>query len=280
MDYLPLPLVQLLLGMLLAALAAGGAYLLGWLDLSGAFAAFGVGVIVFGLGGLAWSLVLLTFFASSSLLSKLFKDHKEETEKYSAKGARRDAAQVLANGGLASLFVLLSLFTRSDGLAWCGFAAALAAANADTWATEIGALSRVAPALITTGQPVAKGVSGGISRLGTWGSVAGAVLVALVAWLAWPWVGNERSLWAALAIAFAGVVGSLVDSFLGATLQGVYYCPQCAIETEKFPWHTCGTETVHRRGWRWLNNDWVNLGCTLAAALLAIILVGGGSLLG
>jgi uncharacterized protein (TIGR00297 family) len=280
MFYLALPQVQLLIGVLLAMLAAGLGNLLGWLDLSGSFAAFGVGVIVFGLGGWAWSLVLLTFFVSSSLLSKLFTSRKEDSEKYSAKGARRDAAQVLANGGVASIFVLISLFMRDDWLAWCGFAAAFAAANADTWATEIGALSKIAPVLITNGRSVEKGVSGGISRVGTLGSIAGAVLVALVAWLVWPWVDSQRSFWAVLAIAFAGVVGSLVDSFLGATLQRVNYCPKCDKETEKSPWHTCGAETIHRRGWRWLDNDWVNFLCTASAALLAILLIGGAGLLG
>ncbi len=65
-----------------------------------------------------------------------------------------------------------------------------------------------------------------------------------------------------LLITFAGLAGSLFDSFLGATVQAMYYCPTDKKETEKHPLHTCGTETVHIRGWEWLNNDWVNFACS------------------
>jgi len=69
-----------------------------------------------------------------------------------------------------------------------------------------------------------------------------------------------------------GVVGSLVDSLLGATLQAIYFCPACQKETEKHPQHTCGGKTVHQRGLAWLNNDGVNFLCTLSAALAGVCL--------
>jgi len=77
------------------------------------------GSVVFGLGGLPWAAVLLTFFISSSLLSILFKSHKIESEKYAAKGLRRDAGQVLANGGLAGLAVIVyGFFPKMAGPGW------------------------------------------------------------------------------------------------------------------------------------------------------------------
>jgi len=55
--------------------------------------------------------------------------------------------------------------------------------------------------------------------------------------------------------------GALFDSLLGATVQAIYYCPACQKETERYPSHSCGTETGQIRGWTWLSNDWVNFAC-------------------
>ena len=60
------------------------------------------------------------------------------------------------------------------------------------------------------------------------------------------------------------------DSLLGGTVQAMYFCPTDQKETEKHPLHTCGTETVHIRGWQWLDNDWVNFGCGLFAVIVAM----------
>jgi len=75
-----------------------------------------------------------------------------------------------------------------------------------------------------------------------------------------------------LFITIGGMVGSLVDSVLGATLQASYFCPQCDQQTEKTPRHSCGTETTYLRGISWLNNDWVNAACTLSAGIIGMLL--------
>jgi uncharacterized membrane protein len=81
----------------------------------------------------------------------------------------------------------------------------------------------------------------------------------------------DLALFAILTI--SGVAGSLFDSLLGATLQAIFYCPTCGKETEQHPLHTCETPTHLVRGLPWLNNDLVNVACTLFAALAAIILL-------
>ena len=265
------------LNLAVSALLAGFISLAAWrarsLSPQGVLAATLLGTVIFGLGGLAWAILLLGFFISSSLLSRLFKRRKQTLEEKFSKGTRRDAGQVAANGGAAGLLVLLHLFQPGADWVWAAYAGALAAANADTWATELGVLSRAAARLITTGQPVERGTSGGITPLGTLASTAGALLIALLAVLFWQ--GESASLpflhrlgWAAV-ITLAGLAGSLLDSLLGAAVQSIYYCPTCQKETERHPLHICGTATERRRGLIWLDNDWVNAICTLGGALAA-----------
>ena len=286
-------LIDLLVGFLLAALIGLAAWRIQALQPLGALAATLLGAVVFGLGGLGWAILLLGFFISSSLLSRLFRKRKQALDEKFSKGSQRDAGQVAANGGLAGLFVLCHLLAPAAVWPWLGFAGALAAANADTWATELGVLSRSTPRLITTGKPVERGASGGVSSQGILAALAGSLLIALLAVLFWQghvfdsppgapaWLarmisgqnvapGAISSLGWLAWITLAGLAGSLVDSLLGATLQAIYYCPACQKETERHPRHTCGTPTIRIRGWAWLNNDWVNVACTLAGAILAV----------
>ncbi len=275
-----LPLtIQLPLGLLLAVIVAYGAYRAQALDLGGALAAGILGTVIFGLGGLAWALVLLAFFISSSTLSRLFGGRKAAAEEKAAKGSRRDTWQVLANGGIAGLCALLiRLVPARNGpetAIWLVFCASLAAANADTWATELGVLSHGQPVMITNGKKVEPGTSGAVSPTGTVAALAGSALIALLGGLLEGWALHSPSIvtshWRLYGLVLlAGLAGSLIDSLLGATLQVIYFCPNCQKETERHPRHVCGTETTLIRGWPWLNNDWVNGACTFSSAVLAL----------
>ena len=192
-----------------------------WLTGRGAAAALAVGLAT--VWGFGWRgvVLLLAFFVSSSLLS-------EKTT--------RNERQVIANGGVAAVAALAG--------SWTAFAGALAAASADTWASEIGRRSRTPPRLITTGQPVPAGTDGGMTVLGTAGGVVGAGFVAgcsvLLPRVMGPGSAHPGWFWAVIAV--AGGLGMVLDSLLGATLQGKT---------------------------RWLDNDAVNLLATLAGAALA-----------
>ena len=259
--------MQLLFGFLIAIMIAYLAYQVRSLNQSGALAATIVGTIIFGLGGWQWTVLLLTFFITSSALSRLFKKRKQGLDEKFSKGHERDAGQVFGNGGLATAFVLFHALRPESTIGWVGFAASLAAVNADTWATELGVLNPHPPRLITKlNQVVEKGTSGGISFIGTLASLAGSFVIALPASL---FTGN----WSLIPIiTLTGLFGSLFDSLLGATVQAMYYCPTDKKETEKHPLHICGTETVHIRGWKWLNNDWVNFACGAFGVLIALLL--------
>jgi uncharacterized protein (TIGR00297 family) len=262
--------MNILLGFLLAVCIAAAAWKAGSLSISGALAAVLLGTVIFGMGGLGWSILLLAFFTSSSVLSRLFKRQKAGVQEKFSKGSQRDAGQVLANGGAAGLCVLLHVLFPGEAWPWAAFAGALAAANADTWATELGVLSRTRPRLITTGQVVETGTSGGITLAGTAAAMGGSFLIASLAVILWQGNGLALALpvWL-IWILLSGTAGSLLDSLLGATLQAIYYCPACHKETERYPEHTCGTPTRRIKGQPWMDNDWVNGLCTLAGALLA-----------
>jgi len=201
--------------------------------------------------------VLLGFFISSTLLSRVGRERKRAIGEL-AKGGARDAWQVLANGGVATLGIV-----AGGPLGIAAFAGAYAAANADTWGTELGMLARQPPRSILTGKPLATGMSGGITAIGTLAEVGGALLIAGFATAAWP----SSRLFAAAAL--GGVVGACVDSYLGATLQERRWCPACERECENDP-HACGTATVHHRGLPWMRNDAVNLAATVTGALVAV----------
>jgi uncharacterized protein (TIGR00297 family) len=249
--------LQLLFGVVLAVAVSLASYRLGALSGSGAVAAALVGGLTFGLGGWPAAMLLLGFFVSSSALSAVGRGSKQSLAEKFSKDSRRDAGQVLANGALAA--GMGAAYGLSGSQHWLlGMAGALAAANADTWGTELGVLSSRPPRRIIGGEPVEAGTSGAVSSAGLFASLGGAFLIGLLAWV------GSGSYWGLLWVTLGGLAGSLFDSLLGATVQATYWCPACHKETERHPVHLCGTPTEGLRGWRWLNNDVVN---TLAGAL-------------
>ncbi len=264
---------QLLLGFLLAALIGYLGYRRQALSRSGVAGAILTGGLIFGFGGLSGAALLLAFFLSSSALSRFKEAQKEKLAEKFSKGSQRDLGQALANGGVAALCMVLYAVSH-NAILWIACAAALAAANADTWATELGVLSAAPPRLITSGKAVEVGTSGAVSLYGTLAALAGSSFIAVVA-LASMWLDPSLAGLKVVApaqaglIAACGLAASLFDSLLGATVQAIYYCDRCAKETERYPTHRCGAATRPLRGWRWLDNDWVNFLATAAGAVLA-----------
>jgi uncharacterized protein (TIGR00297 family) len=220
-----------------------------WLTPDGIVAALGVGAAM--CWGLGWrgAVLLLAFFISGSLL----------TQFATGRGGRRNARQVIANGGAAAVGALFG--------SWPLAAGALAAAAADTWATEFGSFSPMSPRLITSWTRVPRGTSGGITALGTAGGFAGAFAIATLAHLL---PGPREAAPDFFVIAAAGIAGMLADSFLGATGQGVYECSACAARSERAA-TICHEPVRLIRGWRWIDNDTVNLAATLVGAAIGVL---------
>src|SRR5918993_1409415 len=202
--------MQIIYGFILAILVAYGAFRAHSLNKSGAVAATLVGTVIFGIGGWQWAVLLLTFFITSSGLSRAFRRRKADLSEKFSKGHERDAGQVFGNGGLATFFAALHAFYPESILPWVGFAASLAAVNADTWATELGVLNPTPPRIITDlGKRVEKGTSGGVSLFGIFASLVGSAIIALLAAL----FADNWSLFP--IVTFSGLAASLFDSYLG-----------------------------------------------------------------
>ena len=148
---------RLLAGIGLAALVSWAARRGRALSVSGAWAALAIGSLTFGVGGVVPAALLLVFFISSSLLSRLGSARKAAVAAAFDKGGERDAGQVLANGALAAVAAVAYGWTSDLG--WlAAVAGSLAAANADTWATELGVLARTWPRRIVDGRTVEPGM--------------------------------------------------------------------------------------------------------------------------
>jgi uncharacterized protein (TIGR00297 family) len=228
---------------------------IGWLTPGGTTAAWLVGGTVFWGAGVSGAILLGTFFVSANLLGHLRR------KKEGNQTRPRDARQVLANGSWAALGSLI--LPAAPTLGWATFVGALNAAQADTWATELGMAGSATARLITNGRPVPAGTSGGITLGGTIGGLCGAILLSGVALS----LGLSPTL--ASGALLGGVAGMLADSFLGASAQGRFYCEACQAMSERNH-HHCGNQGRWEGGLRWVDNDGVNLVATAVGAAVAV----------
>lgn len=256
---------------------AGAAYAKRSLSRSGFLAAATMGTFMYALGSAIWFGTLIAFFVSSTLWSKWKRRTKETAESAYEKTGRRDAGQVFANGGLG-LLLCAAHWAWPHSLWWFAFLGVMASVTADTWATEIGGLSRTPPRSIRTGRRVPPGTSGGVSGLGLAASLAGGLFIGAAAWALWSAIPGQAApdaiaapvrflAWAGVA-GLAGIIGSLTDSWFGATWQQMYRCGECGREIEQS--RHCDEQAVRIRGRAGWNNDVVNVAGSLAGGLFAV----------
>lgn len=235
------------------------------LSRSGALAAIVIGTTATA-AGWAFAFMLAGFFLSATAVSKFRARVKDaRLSGIVEKGGPRDAWQVIANGAVFAAGASWMIFSPDLPVLFAA-AGALAGASADTWATEIGSLSAVPPRSILNGQRVPAGTSGGVTLRGVMAAAVGGTLVGLLGWIS----GLPGAL--VPACFAAGLAGTSADSLLGASLQSRRWCERCQEFTERQV-HICGSATAHASGRGWLDNDMVNLLCTLVAAGVAALCV-------
>ena len=210
--------------------------------------------LILGFGGLKYVLPIAIFFILSTLLSKVGMKNLRESK------SGRNANQVFANGGVGLVLCIFNHFYQME-LIYIMFLASIAAANSDTWATEIGKLSRTRPKDIISGRSLNKGESGGITFIGLLGSMSGSFVIATVGYF----LDINTSYLIILFI--SGFLGSIFDSILGSTLQSRFILIDGkTIKEEK------ETDSYHYSGLVSINNNSVNFLCTLSAPIFFILL--------
>jgi uncharacterized protein (TIGR00297 family) len=266
MEIIPLDLFW---GLGLSSLVAYGAYRKGSLSPSGLFAATVLGTLIFVLGKLLFWAIMILFFVSSSLLSKINHGNKALVQQEFAKTGRRDWLQVLANSAVGLSFAAAYWYSGNQ-LFIVGYVATFATVNADTWATEIGILSNRPPISILSFKPGAPGVSGAVSLLGTGAALAGALFISSLAGIGLLWSNAPSMNWLLIIAVgtLGGFAGCLTDSLLGATVQAMFKCRVCGKLTEKKEHH--GQPTQLAQGLLLFQNDMVNLTSSLVGGLLAM----------
>jgi uncharacterized protein (TIGR00297 family) len=172
--------------------------------------------------GLVPTVTLLTFFFSSSYITKFGSHVKKSIDAHYHPKGHRTLKQVLCNSAPAIVLGIAALggWIPNDRRYLLSVVAHYAACQGDTWSSEIGVLSSQPPRLICGFRRVPKGTNGGVSLLGFAAALAGGTFLGLTSSFAasatTTGVSPVRILGTAVVSAIAGTV---LDSFLGQFLQ-------------------------------------------------------------
>lgn len=259
----PLPLIIISGAMVLIA---GIAYAAKSLTAGGAIEAFFMGIIILWATGFSGFFLFFLFFISCTIVGKISKSArssfigKEVAEK---KGHTRDFMQVLANGLMAVIAAMIwSVSLEAKALVM--FGAVIAEATSDTFAGEIGRLSKKKPVSILNFKPVPVGLSGGVTALGL---VAAFLSSAAIAFFWYLWF-DMVTIPGAILVGTMGFAGCIMDSVLGAGVQGIYYDPKLKQFSEDK--ENNGRKLELSRGIRWVDNDVVNLMSNVFSGVFAL----------
>ncbi len=245
----PLAPLSILAFMCLVALTA---FFRKHLSLSGSVAAVLLGfAVTWGLRTEGF-LLFLFFYVASNVAGRIRKSRTAPGREIEQKSGPRDHSQVLANGLMAALASVYWYYSAS-ATALVMFGAAVAEALSDTLAGEIGRLSYTKPVSIVTRRPVEKGVSGGVTALGTFAGFCASACVAIL-WCAF--FRTDNSTISGIFICLGGFAGCVADSILGGFVQAIYTDKEGRY-TEK-PFDAEGNPNALVRGLPWMDNDMVN----------------------
>ncbi|KAL0483366.1 hypothetical protein AKO1_014649 [Acrasis kona] len=209
------------------------------LDSSGALGALIVGTVTL-YSGIAFAFVLLFFFYTSSKFTKYKAEIKKKIEADYKEGGSRNWEQVVANGGFTTSLCVIFLIAIEDQrfvfdgsqplktfLISC-FLGSYCCNCADTWASELGVLSKSKPRYILNPfKEVPAGTNGGVSLLGYGASLAAGISNGLVLWLITSLtillsptnITNSPQYHVVTLCVMSCLLGTTIDSIFGAVFE-------------------------------------------------------------
>lgn len=216
--------------------------------------------ISFWCGGYYGGFWLLFSYGAIVVIDKICKPATGKImDSINKKTATRDLVQVIVNGGAALISVILFYLTKNDLFMVC-YAVGISESLCDSVASDVGVLSKATPVNICTWKPIQKGMSGGISFLGTISAFVASVIGGTSFLIAYNDLRNG------IRIAVVSFLGCLIDSILGATVQIKNTCVVCHQLTEKDS--HCGKRTQYCRGVKCIDNCAVNFISNIASVAL------------
>lgn len=185
------------------------------ISIDGASIAILVGAILYFCGGLYLYLALLGFFILGSIITKIKNPYKNSIKKYNKESNNgRNASQVLSNSLPAVVLAFMYYLSHNSLYLLLAFVI-FAGASADTFASEIGSLSKRKVISLIGLKEVPRGLSGGVSILGILASIVGALILSF---FVYPEFGKSGVIFCT----FLGFLGSIIDSILGSLFQRKY----------------------------------------------------------
>lgn len=234
------------------------AYLKSSITKGGIIAALILGLIIYQLSGWALLLNLVCFFILGSVVSKVKNEHKVHAESLQEHTGARTVSQVFANAlPQASIVLMVHLLDLDPKLHLLAFAM-FATAFSDTFASEIGMLSKGKVVSITTFKPMSPGVSGGVSVIGCIAGVVGSLISSLFAY-------GEFGIQGMILVMLLGTFGMIVDSYLGVLIQKKYMSTAGQVLDRNADHHTLIS------GFKTIDNNMVNFLSLCITMLIGIL---------
>lgn len=202
-------------------------------------------------------------FALAALLSLVKREKRKAREEglYPRVGAR-GIVSVLANS-LPALIYGAVYFGTGIRAFFIASAVTVVAGVADSFASDIGIIGEGKVVSILTFKEVPRGMSGGVSLLGTLSALLSSLFVSLALFAV-----GEIGLKGAWVVPLSAFLGTIIDSILGASVQRAYKCRVCGKLTERKS--HCDTPTDKIKGLAIVDNNVVNV--------ISLLLAGGISL--
>ncbi|XWS10841.1 hypothetical protein CRYUN_Cryun38cG0032600 [Craigia yunnanensis] len=220
------------------------------LSLSGICAAFLLGTLTWRAFGSPGFLLVASYFVIGTAVTKVKMAQKEAQGVAEKKKGRRGPGSVIGSSAAGCVCAFLTIygvggeaFTRLWRL---GFIASFCTKLSDTVSSEIGKAYGKTTYLVTNFQIVPRGTEGAISVEGTFSGLLASILLASIGCLM-----GEINVPEVVICVIASQIANLGESIIGAAFQG-------------------------KEGFRWLNNDAVNvinisIGCILAVLMQQIL---------